>query len=68
MKSLMDQVVLFWQGSKHRLGDQKGQTMVEYALVLALIVVVIAGVYSMSSITGQITAVLGDLATKLGAK
>ena len=58
MKSLMDQVILFWQGSKHPLGDQKGQTMVEYALVLALIVVVVAGVYYMSDITGKITETL----------
>ena len=61
MKSLMDQVVLFCQGTKLRCDDQKGQTMVEYALVIGLIVV---GLVVAWNLTGLTTAV-NDLLTKI---
>lgn len=40
---------------------EEGQTMVEYALVLALMVVVIAAIFTASGITGEITGTLGDV-------
>ena len=61
MESLIIRASLLWESAKQRLNDQKGQTMVEYALVIGLIVV---GLVVAWNLTGLTTAV-NDLLTKI---
>ena len=52
----MIRAILFWEGAKERLADQKGQGLVEYALILGLVVVVSIGI---------LTTMGGDISAKL---
>jgi len=56
MKAYMEMVACFWK-------NQKGQGMVEYALILALIVVV--GVVGMSVLGPQISTMWNTISTTL---
>jgi Flp pilus assembly pilin Flp len=44
--------------------DEEGQTMVEYALVIALVVIAIAGALTVTGLTGKITSTFTALSNK----
>jgi Flp pilus assembly pilin Flp len=46
------------------LRDEEGQTMVEYALVIALVVIAIAGALTVTGLTGKITSTFDALSNK----
>jgi len=50
---------------RHR---EEGQTMIEYAMVLALIVLTIAGVIVLTDIEGTITDIFTDTNTELQSR
>ena len=58
----MSRLLAAYIALKHR---EEGQTMIEYAMVLALIVLVLAGAIILTDLDGTITDVFDDTNTKL---
>ena len=48
------------------LREERGQTMVEYALVIALLVVVIAAVFTASGLDTKVSSTLSKLVASFG--
>jgi pilus assembly protein Flp/PilA len=53
-------MMLWWENAKESLRNEKGQGMVEYGLILALIAVVVIGV--MTTMGGNLNTLLGKVA------
>jgi len=59
----MVQMMWWWETVKGALKDEKGQGMVEYGLILALIAVVVIGV--MTSMGGNLNTMLGNVSNNI---
>jgi Flp pilus assembly pilin Flp len=46
--------------------EERGQTLIEYAIVLALIVTVILAAFTLTDIGGAVSTALGNVVTALG--
>jgi Flp pilus assembly pilin Flp len=59
-----------WVGSlytrSHDIKKDEGQTFVEYALVLSVIVVALLAAVTLTGLTGGITTAIGKVTTALG--
>ena len=52
-----------WYYLKCRMSNEKGQGLVEYGLILALVGVVVAA--ALTTLAGDITSLFGNIGTKL---
>lgn len=50
---------------KNMMKDEKGQTLIEYILVLVIVVLAIVAIYLVSGIADNIDTALGKIATAL---
>ncbi|WP_167525105.1 Flp family type IVb pilin [[Micrococcus luteus] ATCC 49442] len=66
MTSLMVSMMAFVAGVKDRLSSEKGATMVEYGLMVALIAVVVA--VGAGFLGGAVDGLFDDVTTSLGGE
>ncbi|HEY8414344.1 MAG TPA: Flp family type IVb pilin [Thermaerobacter sp.] len=59
----MIRLFAWWEGFKHRLRDERGQGMVEYGLIIAL--VAIGVIVALSLIGDELTRIFNDIGTEL---
>ncbi len=56
MESLLIRASMLWGSAKQRLSDQKGQSMVEYALVISLVIGMVIIAFAVFDLSATLTA------------
>lgn len=65
MENFMIRTILFWEGAKERLADQKGQGLTEYVLILGLIVITVAALINFTGLGTALQAKIAAVITAL---